>query len=130
MMDYRDYLEHYGVLGMHWGQRKGEGSVTPSRRKTKQADKLADKLERTTPSEDHKRKATIQRKKLEAMTNQELKTVNERLQLEQSYKNLSPKKLSIGKRFSNSIIGKQVNTSAKSYVSQTAAALVKAAIFV
>ena len=131
-MNYEDYryLAHYGVLGMHWGKRKAEGGVSLSKRGEKKAAKLADKAERTTPSDDSNRKTKIQRKKLAAMTNQELRTVNERLQLEQTYRNLNPKKRSLGKKYSDSILGKQVNTSAKSYVSQTAAALVKAAVFV
>ena len=119
-MYYNDYLKHYGVLGMHWGHRKSEGGViTP---------KQADKLSRTTPSEDHKKKVAIQRKKLAAMTNAELKQVNERLQLETTYNNLNKNKITLGKRFKESIIGKQINTSAKSYVAQSAAKIVAAAV--
>ena len=119
-MYYNDYLKHYGVLGMHWGQRKAEGGVTTSRQ--------ADRAMRTTPSEDSRRKVAIQRKKVAAMTNAELKQVNERLQLETTYNNLNKSKMSIGKRFKESIIGKQVNTSAKSYVAQSAAKIIAAAV--
>jgi len=39
-MDYRNYLEHYGVLGMHWGVRKEEKA--PSRRtKTKDGSEMS-----------------------------------------------------------------------------------------
>lgn len=46
-----DTLEHYGVLGMHWGHRKSESSVdtTPSRKERKKAKR-----------EEHARKSEIQ----------------------------------------------------------------------
>jgi len=73
-----DVLAHFGIKGMRWGRRR------------------ARTIE---PSEDAKRKSTIQRKKLVEMTNEELKIVNERLRLEKQYKELTVEDLSRGQKF-------------------------------
>ena len=61
-----DELYHYGVLGMHWGVRR--------KRYT---------------SKDYRRTKAIRKKKVNQMTNDELKTANTRMELENKYKNLS-----------------------------------------
>lgn len=64
-------LAHYGVPGMKWGRRKG-GSSAPVR-----------------VSGDRKASDAIRKKPIESITNKQLKTVNNRLQLEKSYSELS-----------------------------------------
>ena len=123
-MDYKEFLEHYGVLGMHWGVRKDEGGVTTSRREAKRADKIVNR----TPSEDHIRKQILQRKKTLALTNAELRLLNERLQLEQTYRNLSPKKITLGKSWNDSFMKKQATTTRNQFASQASAALIKKAL--
>ena len=65
-------LIHYGVLGMKWGVRKARKS--------------------SNPSEDSKTASKIKQKNLDEMSNQDLRTLNTRLQLEQQYKQLNKKK--------------------------------------
>lgn len=78
-------LIHFGVLGMKWGVRRSSGSnVTKGERL------------RTTASEDYKKSRELRKKKLSSLSNSELKSLNERLQLEQNYKNLNPKHLNKG----------------------------------
>lgn len=69
----KNYLAHYGVLGMKWGVR------------------------RRTPSADSAHVKAIRKKKIKEMSNQDLKDANNRLQLEDQYRGLS-KKTSAGKR--------------------------------
>ena len=71
----RNYLAHYGVLGMKWGVRRKS---------------------RTTSADSAKVKA-IRKKKVNEMSNQELRDANNRLQLERQYKDLTRKK-NIGKK--------------------------------
>lgn len=59
-------LKHYGVLGMKWGRRKGR-----------------------IVSEDSANTAKIRKKKIREMSNQELRTANDRLTLERNYKSLT-----------------------------------------
>lgn len=63
-------LYHYGVLGMRWGVRKG----------------------RSNSSEDSLKVQKIRQKKVNEMSNQELRDANNRLQLESTYKQLTNKK--------------------------------------
>lgn len=73
-----NYLAHYGVLGMKWGVRKSRGasSKTPRRQRTW--------------SDDAREASTIKKKKVNQMSNAELRKVNERVRLEQEYSRLNP----------------------------------------
>lgn len=66
-------LAHYGVRGMRWGITKKSGSG-----KRKQA------------SDDHANARVLKKQKTKNLTNDELKTLTKRLQLETSYKRLDP----------------------------------------
>lgn len=89
------FLEHYGILGMHWGHHK---SRTVS-----------------VPSADHLKKMSLKKKKVSEMSNAELKALTERMQLERQYKDLSKSEISAGRKFATDIlmnIGKEVATNA------------------
>ena len=70
-----DILQHVGVLGMHWGHRSGSSSHSSS---------------------DHTTTANIKRKKLHEMSNEEIRTLANRMQLEKQYKDLNPSKIARG----------------------------------
>lgn len=72
-------LMHYGVLGMRWGRRKGRASVSVS--------------------SDHETATALKKKHLSEMSNDELKKLTARLQLEKQYKDLSKKEVSAGQKF-------------------------------
>lgn len=78
-----DFLEHYGVLGMRWGVRK----------------------DRALASSEHKEAQRLKSKPLESLTNQELKSLNERMNLEANYKRLNPSTIKRGKAIVLGIIG-------------------------
>lgn len=66
-------LKHYGVKGMRWGVRKDRKQ-----------------------SADSKTAETLRRKSLSEMSNKELQTLNQRLNLERQYNSLTEKKTSRG----------------------------------
>lgn len=68
----KNYLAHYGVLGMKWGVRR-------------------------TRSADSAKVKAIRKKKVYEMSNQDLKDANNRLQLETQYRDLS-RRSNAGKR--------------------------------
>ena len=73
-----DFLAHYGVKGMRWGyRRQSDGSVKPSGK--------------TPKSEDHEASRALMKKRPSQMSNSELKKLNERMQLEQTYSQLMAK---------------------------------------
>lgn len=99
-------LYHFGVLGMKWGKRnKGAKKISTS--------------------QEHKTKETLKKKKLSEMTNAELKTLNERLQLERSYKDLTKSQRSAGQKFVMELLGSAVKQAAMSYVQKHSGDLLK-----
>ena len=84
-----DYLAHYGVLGMKWGVRKDKTKGGLRKRKS-------------TPVHDDYRKAHSG-KSVKSMSDSELRSVNNRLQMERQYSELT-RKTSKGKKVVNALI--------------------------
>ena len=84
-------LYHHGIKGMKWGVRRyqnKDGSLTAAGKKRQRG-----------WSEDAKTADDISRKSVKAMSNTELRKLNERTQLETQYKNLHPGAVKKGMRF-------------------------------
>lgn len=84
-------LYHYGVQGMKWGVRKARPS--PKTNSTKA---------RARPSADGRRAAALRKKARsggkQALSNEELRILNERIQLEKQYNSLNPSKIEVGRQ--------------------------------
>lgn len=86
-----DQLYHYGILGQKWGIRrfqKLDGTRTNEGKKRE--------IEK---SEDHAKSRENKRKAPEGLSNEELKKLNERLQLETTYKKLTTEKIEKSESF-------------------------------
>lgn len=97
-------LFHHGIKGMRWGIRrfqKKDGSLT-SLGKKRYGD--SDNSNQRTPSEDHITAKALKRKKVYEMSNKELKTLTERMQLEIQYKNLTRQKMTKGQQMISSVL--------------------------
>jgi hypothetical protein len=91
-------LMHHGVLGMKWGVRRarptsGKKSALFKKKKAKQS------------SEKEK---TPKKKPVNKMTDEELRSAINRLELEKRYRDLSPKQVSKGKKFVGDFVDKAV----------------------
>ena len=80
------FLAHYGVKGMKWG-KTGAGKST-SRKSSKASEP---------DSEDHVKSRQLKQKSLRTMSNKDIKELNERLQLEKTYKDLTKNQSAITK---------------------------------
>lgn len=76
-------LAHYGILGMKWGRRKGNAKTSSS--------------PKSRHHEDYLRAHT--RESYKSMSTKKLKEVNDRLQAEKTYKELTTKQKKKGKNW-------------------------------
>jgi len=111
-MTKKDILKHYGVLGMRWGRKKGDGSS--SGKSSKKQD---------TRSEDYKVVAGIKKKKISEMSNAELQTALSRLNAEKQYRELNKSRASRGKSLIESALS---NAGKKALTTVATAVFVKA----
>ena len=85
-------LYHYGVLGMKWGVRRDRSRSGGSRRKRPS-------------SQDSREASTIKKKRLNEMSNAELRKLNERTRLEQEYSRLNPNAVKKGWKYVATAVG-------------------------
>lgn len=93
-------MYHFGILGMHWGKRKAKDTSNTVRK----------------TSEDNDIKSLIKSKKLPEMSNAEIKKINERIQLEKQFKELTKTSMSPGKKFVVDLLANQAKEFATDYV--------------
>jgi len=91
-MKNEDFLQHFGVKGMKWGKTSSKSSGGASSKKRK--------------------------KKISEMTNDELKTINARLQLEKQYKDLTKKDTIKGRKFVKEVLTNSAKTVATAYATK------------
>lgn len=131
-------LKHYGILGMRWGKRKGGqtvnvgpgvrgklkelGGLTKDALKddlarakglgTKLGSAVKANLKKSEPSKDFTVANQLKKKPIAKLSNEELKTVINRLQLEKQFKDLNKVQVGRGKGIVSKIL---LNVGAKAF---------------
>lgn len=118
----KDFIAHYGVKGQRWGVRRSKAALA------RQA-----KREGRSQSEEHARAQQLLKKKRSELTNDELKFLNDRLNLETNFARLNPGAVDRGRSQTNKIlatvgVGATAYNLVKSPAGQAAVAAGKAAL--
>lgn len=107
-----EVLQHYGILGMKWGVRRDRATLQRLRKK-----KFTKDTKPKPKSQDAAKAAAAKKKAkksgVQSLSNQELQTLINRMNLETQYFNVNAKSTSPGKKFAKELIinvGKQQAT--------------------
>ena len=113
-----EVLAHYGILGMRWGVRRTDAQLARARGERKKKGKpvtdtkvAKERAQKYSPDAERTKESLKKAKKggTKALSNQELKDLNERLNLEQNYNRLTTKKegkgkIKSGKKFVDEVV--------------------------
>ena len=94
---YDDYLAHHGIKGMKWGVRRyqnKDGSYTNAGKSRL----------RSQNSSDYEETRPLRKKSPKQLSNEELKKLNKRLNLETEYRRLNPRGIFRGQQAAKTVI--------------------------
>ncbi len=109
------FLAHYGILGMKWGVRRfqnKDGSRTPAGKKRYDGEEG-----NTTKSSSGTR--TVTRSRLSDVSDEQLRKMINRIEMEKKYANLTRKEKSVGEKFITDVLTNAAKQTASTYVSRT-----------
>ena len=104
-------LNHWGIKGMKWGVRRyqnKDGSLTPAGKK---------RYDDSDVHEDHRKTYP---KSVKSMSDAELRSAINRMQMEKQYAQLNHKEKSAGRKWIESLLTESAKEIAKQYVSKYA----------
>lgn len=98
-----DILEHFGIKGMHWGVRRSQDSGGGGGGKAPRGKSVSVDAARV-----QKAQKKLKTRGLSSLSNQELKALNERMNLEQNYSKLTSGSRNVDKMKKGHEVVKQI----------------------
>lgn len=98
-----NFLQHYGILGMKWGVRRSRKELERERKQRN-------------ASEDSKKAAKNKKRDISELSNEELRELNNRMQLERQYRDLTKSEIGPGKRFAQEVLRETGKELVKEYL--------------
>ena len=103
-MEKYDELYHYGVPGMKWGVRRDRRSNSFKRTVSKKAKAAKIRFQNTTGSRSSNAIKSYRKKDINKMSNKELQTAINRMNLERQYRNLTSRDFQMGSKIAKNIL--------------------------
>lgn len=121
----KSFLKHYGVKGMKWGVRKARPTSGKKRGKTN-AQRIYEHVTRKkeTPKATTKTSSKPAKHRISDMSDDELRSAINRMQMERTYAQLTSKEVSKGRKFVNDVM----YNSAKSVATKATTAAMESAL--
>lgn len=122
-----DELIHYGVKGMKWGVRKARQTSSGKRRGKTNAQRIYEHVtgkDKKNPKPVNKTASQPAKRRISDMSDEELRAVINRMQMERTYAQLTSKEVSKGRKFVNEVL----YNSAKSVASEITKEAMKKAL--
>lgn len=109
---------HYGVKGMKWGVRKQRPTSSGKRKGKTNAQRIYERVTKKKTAEKAKPAMTSRRKKASEMSDDELRKVISRMQMERTYAQLTTKEISKGRKFVNEVLYNSAKATATTYTTK------------
>lgn len=110
---------HYGVKGMKWGVRKQRPSSQGRKKKTNAQrifDRITGKKQKT--SEPKRAESSTKRRRASDLSDEELRKVINRMEMERKYSQLTAKEVSKGRKFVNEVLYNSAKATATTYTTK------------
>lgn len=110
---------HYGVKGMRWGVRKQRPTSSGKRKGKTNARRIYEKIagKKETPKKQSQA-VSPRRKRAYEMSDEELRSVINRMQMERTYAQLTAKEVSKGRKFVNDVLYNSAKATVTSYTTK------------
>lgn len=104
-------IVHYGVKGMRWGVRKQHPTLSGKRKGKADARRIYEKI----AGKKEAQSINPRRKQVSEMSDDELRKVVSRMQMERTYSQLTQKEVTKGRKFVNEVLYNSVKSVATTY---------------
>lgn len=112
-------IMHYGVKGMRWGVRKKRPTSSGKRKGKTNAQRIYERIAGKKESSSKPKPSTSSRKrKASEMSDEELRSVINRMQMERTYAQLTAKEVSKGRKFVNDVLYNSAKATATTYATK------------